>query len=163
MVGNSAAVQANIAVPGMVGTHPSVNIGHATQNTRTAGVGYQPGGPYANWGRFTCEMPASSPVGRDHNVKNRLSAEKQSLTPRRRRPRSPGVDDFDGNMEQRYGMSGGGNGAGGVDHAGHSRDHGAAQPQQGKDGAEGDDGHGASRTSCSPAVRGGPAYLEVIV
>lgn len=165
MVGNSAAVQANIAVPGMVGTHSSVYIGHPTRNTCTAGVGYQPGEPYAKWGRFACEMPAYSPIGRRHHEKGRVSAGQTSLKSPRRCPRSPRVADLGSNVgqENEYGIDGGSNGEGGADQAGYIRDGGAAQPHKGRDGIDRVGGRGGLRTSYTPSVRGGPAYLEVIM
>lgn len=59
-VGSAAAVQANISVPGMIGTHSALDTDllRARHEARMAGVGYRPGEPYAKWGRFACEIPA---------------------------------------------------------------------------------------------------------
>lgn len=164
MVGNSAAVQANIAVPGMRGTRSPVFTDDATRNTRTAGVGYRQGESYAKWGRFACEMPASS-IGRGHYTRGRVSPGKTSLTSPRRCPRSSGVGDLDVDMgqEHEYGIGGGSNGTSGADHADKIKDGGVTQPQQGKDGVEKIGGRGFARASYSPSARGGSAYLEVTV
>lgn len=59
--GTAAAVQANISVPGMIGTHSVLDaslLGADSGETRTAGVGYRPGESYAKWGRFACDVPS---------------------------------------------------------------------------------------------------------
>lgn len=58
-MGSVAAVQANISVPGMIGTHSALDTDllRARDGAWTAGVGYRPGEAYAKWGRFPCETP----------------------------------------------------------------------------------------------------------
>lgn len=164
MVGNSAAVQANIIVPGMAGTGTSVKIGHTTSTTRTPGVGYQAGEPYAKWGRFACDMPASFSLSRDPYVRG-IVREHPSLNSPRRRPRSRGGNEADGNAGQENvdGCAGGSSAPRGVDPAGNSRDDGAAHRDDGENSAERFGGRDAARMPTTSAVRRGPAYLEVTV
>ena len=147
VVGNSAAVQANIIVPGMAGTRSSVDIGHTTRGTHTAGVGYQRGEPYAKWGRFACEMPAS----RDSC---RRSPGRRSWKSPRRRPRSSDGTEADSNRGQEDDGAVGG---------GSSDSSGEAPAENGKgDGAEDEaERIDTTRMPYNTSVRGGSAYLEV--
>lgn len=155
VVGNSAAVQANISVPGMAGTYSSVDIDidQTSRNTHTAGVGYQRGEPYAKWGRFAYEMPTS----RDPPRRSRGS---QSWKSPRPRPRSSdGTETVDTTGQENDGAIGGGDrDACGVAPAGNGKDDGGAHPHDDENGAE---GVGATRTPYNPPVRGGSTYLEV--
>lgn len=166
MVGNSAAVQANIAVPGMAGTHTSVNIGRTTSSSHAPGVGYQTGEPYAKWGRFACEMPASCSLGRDPYAREGAWGRPSHNSPRRR-PRFWGGKKADGNAGQETDDgNGGGNSSalGGGDPAGNSsRDGGAAHLDDGENTPEMFGGRDSTRTPSIPSVRGGPAYLEVTI
>lgn len=90
-MGSSAAVQVDIAVPGMVGTESAVSAGHRTSGTQIDGVGYRQGEPYAKWGRFACDMPANyRNTDRGPAADSGASAERSSsgTTPSRRRARS---------------------------------------------------------------------------
>jgi len=142
-MGNSAAVQANIVVPGMAGTHSSVDIDQETRSTHTAGVGYQRGEPYAKWGRFTCETPTN----RDPP---RRSPGRQSWKSPRPRPRPSDGFETVGTMEQKNDSAVGGSGRDscGVASAGNGNNGGAERV-------------GTSRLTYNPSVSGGSAYLEV--
>lgn len=59
-IGSGAAVQAEIFVPGMLGTHTSLDAPRRRHDNRMPGVSYRPGESYARWGRFSCEIPARS-------------------------------------------------------------------------------------------------------
>lgn len=157
-MGNSAAVQANIAVPGMSGTHSAVGNGFGAQGPRTPGVGYQPGEPYAKWGRFACEMPVGSRIGRDPGVGGGAPVRHSSPIPRRR-PRSFSGSGFHGSLGGKNDCTGSGAGAANAeDNGGDSR---AAQLSDSEVEPEEANGRGPVRMSCSPSVRSGPAYLEV--
>ncbi|CAM9743420.1 unnamed protein product [Ectocarpus fasciculatus] len=160
IVGNSAAIQANIAVPGMSGTHSAVGNGLRARGSRTPGVGYQPGEPYAKWGRFACEMPAGSPIGRDPDVGGGAPVRRSSPNSRRR-PRSSGGSGFHGSLGEKSDCAGSGVGsATAEDNGGDSR---AAQPSDSEVEPEEANGRGPLRMSCSPSVRSGPAYLETFL
>lgn len=161
MVGNSAAVQANIVVQGMAGTHTSVNTGYTTSSTHAPGVGYRTGEPYAKWGRFACEMPASCSIGRDPIASEGLW-EHPSLNSPRRRPRSSGGNGPDANAGQGNDAgNGGGNVPGGADSPGNVDDDGGAHLHDGEEASQRFGDRDATRASTIPSVRGGPAYLEV--
>lgn len=162
MVGNSAAVQANIVVPGMAGTHTSVKLGRTTSSTRAPGVGYQAGEPYAKWGRFACEMPAGSSLGRGPYAREGVW-EHPSLNSPRRCPRPWGGNEADASVRQEDddGNDGGSSAPGGADPAGSSRDGGAAHLNDRENAAEKFGGRDATRMTATPSARGGPAYLEV--
>ena len=153
VVGNSAAVQANIIVPGMAGTRSSVDIGHTTRGTHTAGVGYQRGEPYEKWGRFACEMPAS----RDSC---RRSPGRRSWKSPRRRPRSSDGTEADSNrgQEDDGAVGGGSSDSSGEAPAGNGKGDGATHPRDDQDEAERID---TARMPYNTSVRGGSAYLEV--
>ncbi len=155
VVGNSAAVQANIIVPGMAGTHSSVDLEQTTRNTHTAGVGYQRGEPYAKWGRFACEMPTS-------RHPPRRSPGSQSWKSPPPRPRYSGGTETVGTTGQENDGAIGGDGraACGVAPAANGKDAGGAHPHDDEDGAE---GVSSTRTQYRPPVRGGSNYLEVTV
>ncbi|CAN0398368.1 unnamed protein product [Ectocarpus sp. 12 AP-2014] len=160
IVGNSAAIQANIAVPGMSGTHSAVGNGFGGQGPRTPGVGYQPGEPYAKWGRFACEMPVGSRIGRDPDVGGEAPVWRSSPNSRRR-PRSSGGSGFHGSLEGKNDCTGSGAGAANAeDDGGDSR---AAQPSDSEVEPEEGYGRGPVRVSCAPSVRSGPAYLETFL
>ncbi|CAM9688192.1 unnamed protein product [Ectocarpus sp. 13 AM-2016] len=156
IVGNSAAIQANIAVPGMSGTHSAVGNGFGGQGPRTPGVGYRPGEPYAKWGRFACEMPVGSRIGRDPDEGGGAPAWHSSSNSRRR-PRSSGGSVFNCSLEGKNDCTGSGAGANAEDDGGDSR---AAQLPDSEVELEEGYGRGPMRASCPPSVRGGPAYLE---
>lgn len=162
MVGNSAAIQANILVPGMAGTHSSVKIGPTASSTHAAGVGYQKGEPYAKWGRFACEMPTSCFLGRDAYAREEVR-DHPSLNSPRQHPRFWGRNEADANVGQDNNESNGnrscvsGRGGAAVD----SRDGVAAHLDGRENEAERCGGRDATRTPTIPSVRGGPAYLEV--
>ncbi|CAM9827740.1 unnamed protein product, partial [Ectocarpus sp. 6 AP-2014] len=160
IVGNSAATQANIAVPGMSGTHSAVGNGFGAQGPRTPGVGYQPGEPYAKWGRFACERPVGSRIRRDPDVGGGAPVRRSSPNSRRR-PRSSGGSGFHGSLGGRNDCTGSGAGAANAeDDGGDSR---AAQPSDSEVEPEEGYGRGPVRMSCAPSVRGGPAYLETFL
>lgn len=155
MVGNSAAVQANILVPGMAGTHTSVNILRTTSSTHAPGVGYQNGEPYAKWGRFACDMPASCSLGRDPYARGGLWEHPSRSSPRRR-PRSWEDNEPDANVGQEDD-----DGNGGDNTSGNVGDGGAAHLDDGEEPGERFGGRDATRAPTTPFVRRGPAYLEV--
>ncbi|CAM9553422.1 unnamed protein product [Ectocarpus sp. 8 AP-2014] len=160
IVGNSAAIQANIAVPGMSGTHSAVGNGFGAQGPRTPGVGYQPGEPYAKWGRFACEMPVGSRIGRDPDVGGGAPVRRSSPNSRWR-PRSSGGSGFHGSLGGKNDCTGSGAGAANAeDDGGDSR---VAQPSDSEVEPEEGYGRGPVRMSCAPSVRGGPAYLETFL
>lgn len=162
MVGNSAAVQANIAVPGMAGTHTSVKVVHTTASTHAPGVGYQTGEPYGKCGRFACEKPAGCSLGRDPYAREGVW-EHPSPNSSRRHPRVWGGIEADANagLENDDGNGGGSSASVGVDPAGRSWDGGAAHLDNRENAAERFGGRDATRTPTIPSVRGGSAYLEV--
>lgn len=163
MAGNSAAVQADIVVPGMAGTHTSVKIGRTTSNRHAPGVGYQAGEPYAKWGRFACEMPARScSLGQDPYAREGVWGHPSFNSPRRC-PRSWGGNEGNpvAGQENEYGNGGGRSTAEGACPTGNSRDGGAAHLDDRESAPERFRGRDATRAPTIPSVRGGPAYLEV--
>lgn len=86
VVGNSAAVQVDIAIPGMAGTSSHVDGGFTTRTTHIAGVGYRSGEAYAKWGRFACEDPLTSCAGRDHHPPGGVSTRQSRRSRLERNP-----------------------------------------------------------------------------
>lgn len=90
--GCAAAVQANIAVPGMIGARSALDTGRTIGQREglTAGVGYRPGEPYAKWGRFASEFVASRRSAGQDGYAEREPAGTSSVRSKsqRRRPRS---------------------------------------------------------------------------
>lgn len=149
-MGSSAAVQANIAVPGMVGTESAVNSGHRTSGTQIGGVGYKQGEPYAKWGRFACEMPVNyRNPGRGPSADCGASAERSSSRATASRRRSRSTNEFCPTGTAGLASDGvfvGDNTSGGLE---HNRGEEEAQPK---------DFEGMLRSG----PRGAPAYLQVM-
>lgn len=150
-MGSSAAVQANIAVLGMVGTESAVCTGHRTSGTQIGGVGYKQGEPYAKWGRFAYEMPANyRNTDRGPEADSGASAKRSSsrTTPSRRSSRP--TNEFCPTGTTELEADGAGVGVRGHVSAGPENTRGeVAQPND----YEGMQGLGP---------RGAPAYLQVI-
>lgn len=150
-VGSSAAVQVNIAVPGMVGTESAVDAGHRTSGSHINGVGYNPGEPYAKWGRFACEMPANyRNTGRgpaaDYGASTKRSSSHAIPSRRRSRP----TNEF--NPTGTTGLEPDGVGVGIRDNCSGGFEHIRGEVSQ----PEGYEGMQRSEP------RGAPAYLQVI-
>ncbi|CAM9159399.1 unnamed protein product, partial [Scytosiphon promiscuus] len=149
MAGNSAAVQANIAVPGMAGTTSHIDCAFVPQGTRTAGVGYGQGEAYAKWGRFACEVPLYTRSG----VSARRSASVDQL---RRPPRSAREDEPGDNMGRGNddALLSGSSGSDEIESTGDRGNAGVTESCQAGDKSN------AAKMAQVPPARGGPAYFE---
>lgn len=164
-MGSSAAVQADITVPGMVGTKSSVDTDFKTRRGQKNGVRYRSGEPYAKWGRFPCEISGYYSSGRDlggaSTARGAATVGHSCSTASRRRPRSSMGIANAGENENRNVIVGGASSTDGSGGAGGHPQWSTNEVNRPKDG-EGMDSASASllATSKIPLV-GAPAYLQV--
>lgn len=155
-MGSSAAIQVNIAVPGMVGTNSALDAGPRTRALRTPGVGYQRGESYAKWGRFACNLPGGF-AGRDYGGAHEAATRSPPSSSRHRPPCSVGGTNKDriGQTEAARGVGGVDGGNGGLPSGGDSR----SKPEG--EEVEESTNTDVPTTSHPPPARGAPAYLQV--
>lgn len=140
----------------MVGTTSALDAAPRPRAMRTTGVGYQPGEPYAKWGRFACNFPAGL-AARDY-AGVEAAANRSPPRSSRHRPRhSTGGtnDDIIGEAEAECGVGGVHGDGGGLPSSGDSR-----RKPEGEEVRESTDAD-VPTSSHRPPARGAPAYLQV--
>lgn len=140
----------------MVGTTSALDAAPRPRAMRTTGVGYQPGEPYAKWGRFACNLPAGFATREYAGVEAAATRSPPRSSRHRPRPSAGGTnDDIIGEAEAACVVGGVHVDGGGLLSSGDSH-----HKPEGEEVRESTDAE-IPTSSHRPPVRGAPAYLQV--